>query len=95
MECLLWVTGRELINAKPKPDRRKLNECKVVDREFVVAGCNTATVLDLIEEPLDQISGPIKIRAETERLFPIASRRDIRPGSDDDAQPTSNAVHTP
>ena len=33
-------------------------------RELVVAGCHTATMLDLIEEPLDQISGSLKIRAE-------------------------------
>jgi hypothetical protein len=38
-------------------------------------------VLDLIEEPLDQISSPVKVRAEAERLFPIASWRDIRPGA--------------
>jgi hypothetical protein len=58
-----------------------LDECKEVGRELVVASCNTATVLDLVEEPLDQISGAIKIRAEGERLLPIASRRDIRPAA--------------
>ena len=31
--------------------------------------------------PLDQISAPVKIRAKDERLFPIAFRRDIRPGA--------------
>jgi hypothetical protein len=38
-------------------------------------------VIGLVEEPLDQISGSVKMRTEAERLFPIASRRDIRPGS--------------
>ena len=45
------------------------------------SGCLTPTVLHLVEEPLDQISGSVKMRTEAERLFPIASRRDIRPGS--------------
>jgi len=38
-------------------------------------------VLDLVEEPFDQISSSVEIRAEAERLFPIALWRDIRPGS--------------
>ena len=58
-----------------------MDECEVVGRELVVAGCHTPTVLDLVEEPLDQISGPVKIGAEAERLFPLASGRDIRSGS--------------
>jgi hypothetical protein len=53
--------GRALINAQPKPDRRKLDESEVVGRQFVVAGCNAATVLDLVEEPFDQVAGSIQI----------------------------------
>jgi hypothetical protein len=29
---------------------------RVVGREFVVAGCHTPTVIDLVEEPFKQIS---------------------------------------
>jgi hypothetical protein len=36
-------------------------------------------VLDLVEEPLDQISSAVEMRAEAERLFPMASWKDIRP----------------
>jgi hypothetical protein len=36
----------------------KLDECEVVGRELVVAGCHTPTVLNLIEEPLDQVASP-------------------------------------
>jgi hypothetical protein len=37
-------------------------------------------VLDLVEKPLDQISSAVEMRAEAERLFPMASWKDIRPG---------------
>ena len=43
-----------------------MNECEVVGRKFVVPRCHAATVLDLVEEPLDQIAGTIEIRAEAE-----------------------------
>jgi hypothetical protein len=38
-------------------------------------------MLDLVKEPLDQISCPVEIWAKAERLCPIALWRDIRPGS--------------
>jgi len=34
-------------------------------------------MLDLVEEPFNQIAGSIEIRAEANRLAAIASRRDI------------------
>jgi hypothetical protein len=58
-----------------------LNEGEVVGRELVVACCHSPTLLDLVEEPFDQISSAVQIRAEAERVFPIALWRDIRPGS--------------
>jgi hypothetical protein len=45
--------GCGLINAQPKSDRRKLDECEVVCRELVVARCHSPTMLDLVKEPLD------------------------------------------
>jgi hypothetical protein len=38
-------------------------------------------LLDLIEEPLDQITGPVEIRAEADRLRAIASWRDVGPNA--------------
>src|SRR5580700_9512371 len=37
------VLGRGLINAQPQPNGRKLDECEVVSRKLVVAGCHTPT----------------------------------------------------
>jgi hypothetical protein len=34
-------------------------------------------VLDLVEEPLDQVASSIEMRAEADRLAAIASRRNI------------------
>jgi hypothetical protein len=39
------------------------------------------TVLDVIEEPFDQISGAVKIWAEADRLVVIASMRDVGPNA--------------
>jgi hypothetical protein len=54
-----------------------LDEREVVGRELVVAGCHAPTVLDLVEEPLDQIARSVEVRAEAERLFPLALWSDI------------------
>jgi hypothetical protein len=58
-----------------------LNEGEEVGRELVVACCHSPALLDLVEEPFDQISSAVQIRAEAQRVFPIALWRDIRPGS--------------
>jgi hypothetical protein len=73
--------GRGLINAQPQSDGRKLDERKVVGRKLVVAGCHAPKMLDLIKEPLDQISGSIQIRAEADRLVAIAPRWSIGPSA--------------
>jgi hypothetical protein len=57
-----------------------LNEGEVVGCELVVACCHSPTLLDLVEEPFDQISRAVQIRAEAERVFPIAPWWEIRPG---------------
>lgn len=44
----MWTHQRAAI-----VDRSKLNESKVVRRQFVVALCDPTTVLDLSEEPFD------------------------------------------
>jgi hypothetical protein len=57
----------------------KLNECEVVGRELVVARRHAPTVLDLVEEPFDQVASPVEIWAEAQRLCPISFWWDIRP----------------
>jgi hypothetical protein len=39
----------------------ELDECEVVDHEVVVAGCHTSTVLNLVEESLDQVASLVEI----------------------------------
>ena len=58
-----------------------MDECEVVGRELVVSRCHAPAVLDLVEEPLDQVASPVKIRTEAERLCPISFWWDIRPGA--------------
>ena len=38
-------------------------------------------MLDPVEEPLDQIAGPIKIRAEADGVFAISLRRNVGPSA--------------
>jgi hypothetical protein len=45
--------------------------CEVVGCEFVVAGCHTPTLLDLVEEPFHEIATAIETRAEAARLLAV------------------------
>jgi hypothetical protein len=49
----------------------------VVGGEFVVAICDPATSLNLVEEPFDQIASAVEIRAEADQLITVAPRRNI------------------
>jgi hypothetical protein len=51
----------------------------MVGREFVVSGRHAPTLLDLVEEPLDQVARAIQIRIEADRVFAISFRRNVRP----------------
>src|SRR5437762_274631 len=73
------LLGRGLIKAQPQPDGGKLDEGEVVRRELVVACRHPPTLLDLVEEPLDQIARTIEVGAEADRLRPVPSRRNVRP----------------
>ena len=73
------VLGRGLINTQPNTDGRKFDKGKIIGCEPVVAGGDTTTLLDLVEEPLDQVSCSIEIGAEADYLFTISFRRDICP----------------
>jgi hypothetical protein len=49
-----WSLGRGLINAQPQAYGCELDECEVVSRELVVAGCQAPAVL------LHQVARPGK-----------------------------------
>jgi hypothetical protein len=58
--------GRGLISTQPNSDWGEFDERQIVRREFVVSGRDTPTLLDLVEEPFDQVPRAIQIRAEAE-----------------------------
>jgi hypothetical protein len=53
----------------------ELDERQIVGREFVVPGRDTPTLLDLVEEPFDQVPRTIQMRAEADRVFAISFNR--------------------
>ena len=50
-----------LSNTLPRAYGRKLDEYTIVGDEFAVASCQAPVVLDLVEEPLDQVARPLAI----------------------------------
>ena len=52
--------GRGLANAQPQSNRSEPDEWAVVSRKFVVTGCHTFSAHDLVEEPFEKISDPVK-----------------------------------
>jgi len=53
----IWVQlGCGLISPYPEPDRSQLDEGEVIGSELVISGGNTPALLDLVEEPLDQVT---------------------------------------
>jgi len=56
-----------------------LDEGEVVRLKLVVARCAPAAVLDLVEEPLDQVPGAVQILAEANKLFAIRPWWDVGP----------------
>jgi hypothetical protein len=73
--------GRGLIRAQPQPYCGKLDECKVIGGEFVVTRRDPATLLDLVEEPLNQVAGTIEVGTEADGFVAIASRRNVGPNA--------------
>ena len=74
------ILGRRLISAEPQPHRGELYHGKEVGGELVVAGGDAAEVLQLGEEPLDQVSLAVKPLAEARLPFAIALWRDVGRG---------------
>ena len=58
-----------------------MNEGEVVGSELVIASCHAPTLLDLVEEPFDQIPSTVKIWAEAECLFAVPFGRDVCPSA--------------
>ena len=58
-----------------------MNEGEVVGGELVITSCHAPTLLDLVEKSFDQISSPVKIRAEAECLFAVPLWRDVCPSA--------------
>ena len=58
--CLVCVPvqqlGRGLISPYPESDRGKLDEGEVIGGELVITGGNTPALLDLVKEPLDEVT---------------------------------------
>jgi len=68
----VWVLnlGRGLISAQPDAvGCKKLDEGKIVGCESVVSSRDTPTLLDLVEDPLDQVARSIEIRADADGAF--------------------------
>jgi hypothetical protein len=51
----------------------------MVGRKFVVSGRDTPTLLDLVEEPFDQVARTIQMPAEADRVFAMSFRRKRSP----------------
>jgi hypothetical protein len=66
-------TNESAADSPGPPDGCDLDEGEIVGCELVVAGGYTTTLLDLVEEPFDQVSRSVEIRAEAD------SRKDGRP----------------
>ena len=73
--------GRGLISPEPDANGSELEEGEVVFCKLVIPGGDAPTLFDLVEEPFDQVSGAIQIRAKADRIFAISFGRDVSPCS--------------
>ena len=58
------LLAADFISTQPDADRCQLDEGEVVGCAFVIAGGVTPTLLDLVEEPLDEITPAIQVRGK-------------------------------
>src|SRR6516162_3584257 len=71
--------GRGLISTQPNAGGCELDEGQIIGCQLVISGRDTPTLLDLVEEPLDQVVRAVQIRAEADRVLAIALRWDVGP----------------
>jgi hypothetical protein len=64
--------GRRLISAQPQPQRGELDHGEKIGGELVIACGDAAEVLQLGEEPLDQIALAVEPLAEAGLPAPVA-----------------------
>jgi hypothetical protein len=69
--------GRRLISSEPQSHRGELDHGEKVGGELVVSGRNTAEVLQLGEEPLDEAALAVEPLTEAGPPLAIALRRDV------------------
>ena len=60
--------GRATRCRPPQSDGCQFDEGKVVGREFVIACGDTPTLLDLVEELLDEVARAVQVGAKANRL---------------------------
>src|SRR5215469_15222550 len=77
--ALISELGRGLISTQPNADGCELDEGQVIGCQLVISGRDTPTLLDLVEEPLDQVARAVQVRAEADRVLAIALRWDVGP----------------
>jgi hypothetical protein len=80
------------ISAQPNSNWCEFDERWIVGCEFIIPGRDTPPLFDLVEEPFDQVSRAVQIRAETDRVFAISFGREFRPCSfEPDIKPPTHA----
>ena len=47
--------------------------------ELVISGSDTPTLLDPVEEPLDEVARAVQVRTKADRVLAIAFRRNVGP----------------
>lgn len=58
-----------------------MDEGQVISRQVIIACCDPTAVLDLVEEPFDQVACAVEVGAEADWLFAIASWRNVGPSA--------------
>jgi PRC-barrel domain len=66
------ILGRCLISTQPNADGCELDEGQITSRQLVIPERDTPELLDLVEEPFDQIARAVQMRAEAE-VFAIGN----------------------
>src|SRR5262245_54757687 len=79
-----WQVITNLFYLRPCTHKRAAiggcrDEGEIVGGELVVSGRDAPALLDLVEEPLDQITVAVKVGTEADRVLAIAFRRDVCP----------------
>ena len=60
-----------LLGTQPNADRCEPDESQIVGCKLVVSCRDTSTLLDLVEEPFDQVAYAVPMRANTDRVCPL------------------------